>query len=589
MISKKFFLKLRANIALPGDVDLAEREVKVFFKEVHRIESPADLDSFKNIASDLLHNSRTTPPFGFLVTGLEVNFPMIIKRLSFTQEIWAHADAELDQETSAKDWATHVELKGERMICSVPLMCAAELLSKLKTPNSNSLKHIVEGLGHIDLQAPAVSPNLLRSNSSTPHVHGLHKYKAKFFPRMIRSFLISYLQALPKDRNGEIVLLDPFAGSGTALIEGALLGLKSYGYDIDPLSCSITKAKLDALGAPSEHIHKLVDAMINPVLWRNVQQKVYSFPDAISDKFDRWRSHEEKQEFEREIGHWIGVLDSIEANGFKHLLEISLSDALTRKFNIRMMGTGVGRFALEIAPTNLASLIEANVRSLNRITEVARILKLGYNIKVAEAHIERGDATAVKDPEGTYSVILTSPPYLPASSGRENYLVSKSISITALGLMNSNEIAAEELRSLGSMKATGQDGLSDLPVEVKKLHDWLQSDPLRKIKAIPIVSYYVGLKKALKESFRLLLPGGIAFYVIGKESVFYTFKTREVLYRVHCDEIFSEIARSCGFEIVEQVDIELDKKNVNARPRGLDAFYETVFVLKKANLAEGNC
>ena len=154
--------------------------------------------------------------------------------------------------------------------------------------------------------------------------------------------------------------------------------------------------------------------------------------------------------------------------------------------------------------------------------------------------------------------------------------------------MNSNEIAAEELRSLGSMKATEQNGLADLPAAVTTLRDWLQSDPLRRIKANPIVSYYIGLKKALRESYRVLLPGGIAFYVIGKESVFYTFKTREVLYRVHCDEIFSEIARSCGFEVLDQVDIELDKKNVNARPRGLDAFYESVFVLKKADSAESS-
>ena len=48
-----------------------------------------------------------------------------------------------------------------------------------------------------------------------------------------------------------------------------------------------------------------------------------------------------------------------------------------------------------------------------------------------------------------------------------------------------------------------------------------------------------------------------------------------------CDEIFKQIAHSVGYEIIETIDIELDKKNKNARPRSLDKFYESAIILRK--------
>jgi tRNA G10 N-methylase Trm11 len=73
---------------------------------------------------------------------------------------------------------------------------------------------------------------------TTGHLfHGLHVYKAKFFPRMVRTLLNLYAPS-PSAR-----VLDPFAGSGTALTEASVMGLPSAGVDIDPLSVLIAQAK----------------------------------------------------------------------------------------------------------------------------------------------------------------------------------------------------------------------------------------------------------------------------------------------------------------------------------------------------------
>ena len=50
---------------------------------------------------------------------------------------------------------------------------------------------------------------------------------------------------------------------------------------------------------------------------------------------------------------------------------------------------------------------------------------------------------------------------------------------------------------------------------------------------------------------------------------------------MNCDEIFKKIALEANFKLVEQIDIELNKKNLFARPRSKDKFYESIIILKK--------
>jgi len=138
-----------------------------------------------------------------------------------------------------------------------------------------------------------------------------------------------------------------------------------------------------------------------------------------------------------------------------------------------------------------------------------------------------------------------------------------------------------ERASLGSMKAAVAEETGGLPDGVYELVDWLRTDELRSIKADPTLAYYQVLRRALRESLRVLKPGARAVWVLGRESVFYTFRTREVRYRVACDALFEELAGSVGFEVEDRVDIELDKRNRNARPRSKDPYFETAIVLRK--------
>lgn len=70
----------------------------------------------------------------------------------------------------------------------------------------------------------------------TKHVHRLHPYLGKFVPQLVEIFLRKYF------RPGQTVL-DPFAGSGTTLVQANELGVNAIGYDISAFNVLLMQAK----------------------------------------------------------------------------------------------------------------------------------------------------------------------------------------------------------------------------------------------------------------------------------------------------------------------------------------------------------
>src|SRR5207302_3299257 len=75
------------------------------------------------------------------------------------------------------------------------------------------------------------------STPTTAFTHGLHRFAAKFIPQVPAWALDSFAG---RDR----VVLDPFMGSGTTLVEGILRGGTTVGVDVDPLARFIARAKV---------------------------------------------------------------------------------------------------------------------------------------------------------------------------------------------------------------------------------------------------------------------------------------------------------------------------------------------------------
>jgi len=90
------------------------------------------------------------------------------------------------------------------------------------------------------------SETALPEHVRTKHVHRLHPYHGKFIPQLVEVLLDRYLPA-----GGHV--LDPFAGSGTTLVQALESGLDATGVEVAAFNCLLTRVKtarydLDALG-----------------------------------------------------------------------------------------------------------------------------------------------------------------------------------------------------------------------------------------------------------------------------------------------------------------------------------------------------
>ncbi len=83
-------------------------------------------------------------------------------------------------------------------------------------------------------------------------------FSGEFAHNAITQFLPSTLPAESSDAPGYVVL-DPFAGVGTTLVEANRLGLESIGFEINPFAALVCRVKLGSVDIPLEDLKSSLD------------------------------------------------------------------------------------------------------------------------------------------------------------------------------------------------------------------------------------------------------------------------------------------------------------------------------------------
>lgn len=581
------FFKLRNNIALDGDLELAEREIRELMQ----------CDVAPTRAEQLhlwFHKGWILPKdtalcregvVGYLCETEQVSLQRLFWRLSFCEQIFGV----VSDDASARGVLEQIPAPFLRirkhsdclLFMFIPFSAMAEW-SDVVARRARSPKEVEASLNYLRLalvmetppELPQTVRSLLSARQTTGHLfHGLHVYKAKFFPRMARAFL---------NLCGGASALDPFSGSGTALVEAAVMGITALGVDIDPLSVAIAQAKANLLNDTDRWAEAIASALERLDSSEKGQGSLFEIaetrtPYNLTPAFLRKRIPEPTR---REVENDIAIiLDSL--RGFPQCspLHIALSDALSRKFKFRFLGLGYGRFSLSIQPRRLRLMFADNLSYMLNAIAAWRWLRAQTGISPAPITVVQGDARRLPLEDESVESVVTSPPYMPASSGRESYLKSKAYALTALGLLDPDAVDALEAEQIGSVQRAEM--LADLPRSAREVIEWMQNDATRSVKAAATASYFADLRESLREIQRVLKPHGKCAYVVARQHVFYRYQSREVVRVVESADITAELAQQAGLTVLEQIHVELQKQNTVARPRSLDSYYETIVLLQK--------
>ena len=351
-----------------------------------------------------------------------------------------------------------------------------------------------------------------RKQATRYSVHGLHEYKGKFNPQVVRA-LLNIFAIEPGQR-----VADPFCGSGTTLVECSHLGVAGVGLDINPMAVLIARAKLRAMRTPAAELHarfrKLAGwmqrAMCPPVLEQD---------DARSTYLTRWFVPEVLEQVE-------GVRASIERlrDDTRPVFQVIASNLLRDYSQQDPKDLRIRRRKSALPATPFATaFLDAVPPVLERIEAAQAVL--GVNQPPCQALLRDATTATADDIGGPVDAAVTSPPYAMALP----YIDTQRLSLVWLGLCRPNQIGELDAELIGSRELRGQarhallrqlqGNAAKLPAAQAKLCWELQQglgkgDGFRR-QAVPVLLYrYFAAMKASFGAVRAMVKPGAPYGLI---------------------------------------------------------------------------
>ena len=391
--------------------------------------------------------------------------------------------------------------------------------------------------------------------------HGLHEYRGKFNPQIVRA--VGNSMGLKP----ESWVLDPFCGSGTTILEAAHIGWNAVGVDINPLGVLVANAKVSALKSSIATLSRERESL-----------KAYL---TTSQRETDWREYLPEVEY---LEKWfpgsvlaqlsliLRAIDGVRPSALRKVFRVLLSDICRNvsfqdpgDLRIRRRKDAADNYPvmdvfLEAVDTKINSIIAAK-----GVVCPDRRLKQRALLGDSRNAMNEINNLLAKSGRGGFDGAITSPPYATAMP----YIDTQRLSLVLLGLVTAKELRGKERALIGNREIQNRERLSieselranraELPQEaIDFCHHLLdladhKSHGFRR-RNVPALAYkYLAEMGEMFVSVgRLVNRGGCYALLVGRNTT--TLRGKEVV--IDTPALLASVASSRGWSVEEMLPFE---------------------------------
>ena len=415
-----------------------------------------------------------------------------------------------------------------------------------------------------------------RRQSTRYSAHGLHDYRGKFNPQVVRA--IGNMLGLPIGSS----ILDPFCGSGTTLLESAHVGWNAVGLDSNPLAVLISNAKLLAFQAPAGELSRESNAIARRLLekcngldyerpWsesRMTRMLGCGWPSRLPNftYLSAW--------FTRSVlAQLVLILEEIRQSRLARVFEVVLSD-LAR--GVSLQDPADLRCRRRKDPSDNSALIPTFVDSMTakieliiKAKELAKPPPSNQLALVADSRdplqVRHAVQAAPRTSSGGFDAVITSPPYVTALP----YIDTQRLSLALLGLASPRGMRQMEEGTVGSreisdlrrrqLEAALTEDQSDLPHSVidfcrHMLDLAMQPDNGFRRRNMPALTYtyFQNMSRVFRGVHRVMRIGSVFALVVGRNKT--SPSGQEIV--IDTPRLLADVAINCGWNQVTELELD---------------------------------